>query len=201
MGYSVVDKRSGESNIAFLRRVSSYYAGSKWANEEQGIDYHILQMMNGREGAYGVLQATTRATGKAICTGFVVAVETIKGQGHYRFRDESEEPCVAFMPERLLKKLTPVDELPYAAREKHLTRVWRERCAQHWARKAALRPGVVFTVPAPGFAFGPQKQVTTFKVEDPAKRLFIGNPGTAEQFRCQLSLHLVDVMDFTVQQA
>jgi hypothetical protein len=197
MGYSSHKKLKGESHLRLLRRTGSYFVGSTWAGPTPNLEHRIIALQPGRCGVYGIIRVTDSSTGTEYQFGLVIKVESIGGDTLYKAMAEMDGPVLAHMPEKLFRRLTPVDQLPLPERDRSNCTAWRARCQQLIDTRNALRGGVRFTV-AEGVSFGPGRLITEFQVIDPRSRLFLANPGTAAEFRAKLSLDAVDELEFEV---
>lgn len=197
MGWTSNKKLKGESHLRFLRRTGSYFVGSKWPGPTPGLEYHVIALQPGRGGVYGIIRMTDSTNDTEYQFGVVVKVETIGGDTLYKVMTEMDGPVLAHMPEKLLRRLTPVDQLPLPAQDLQNCRGWRGRCQTVIDNRKALRPGVRFTT-SKGISVGQAGPVSEFAVENLTARIFVANPGTAAAFRVQLSIECVDELEFTV---
>ena len=119
-------------------------------------DTHTLQSLDGaRVGntVYIAVKSTDKKTGRDVVFAGVILISNTKKHGFgYKDMDEGMGPCECACPERIMRLLTPTDDLPnrrYAAD-------WRARVAarksakrQHRERYKLLRIGSVVTLPTP----------------------------------------------------
>lgn len=197
MGWTSNKKLRGESHLRFLRRTSSYYVGAKWPGETPELEYQVTALQPGRGGVYGIIRLTDSSRNIECQFGLVIQFETLRGDTQFKQMTEMDGPVLSHMPEKLFRRLTPVDQLPFPAKDIEHCRDWRARCQKLIDNRNALRPGVRFTT-WEGIPFGNSGSVTNFEVQDLTSRIFMANPGTPNAFRVRLSLNCIDELNFTV---
>jgi hypothetical protein len=196
MGSTVSRKLAGETNVRFLRRIGGHFVGAKWPGASPGEEVETVALQAGRGGVYGVLRVTDSIKKTEYCFARIIKVETRGGDTEYKTMTECDVPDLAHMPEKLFRLLTPADQLSFGADDIRRCKEWRARCQKLLDNKAALKLGVRFTVPK-GIVFG-SGRVSEFMVENPSIRMFVANPGTPQQFRCQFSHETLDNLEMSV---
>lgn len=190
-------KRAGESNIQYLRRSSRYFVGSFWEDKEGG-EFRVLKLQVGRGGAYGLLEYTKPAAKRTCVMALVLQMKTSRGDTQIKAFSDLDGPNMISMPEALLNQLTYVDPLDFSADQIRRSTEWRAKCRKALTNRAELaRPGVKFTT-TPPMSFGASGSCDEFEVENLDARIFVGNPGTPERFRCRMSAESLDNLSFTV---
>lgn len=188
----------GETALQFLRRNADYYVGATWPGKHPGQEYKVVALKAGRGGAYGVLEMTDAQAETVLYSAIIIRMETRGGETAWRVMGEGDGPGLDHMPEALLRRLSPVNQLPGDLAELERCRAWRARCQKQIDKKKALAAqGVRFSVPE-GILFQSSKRAYEFEVENLTARLFVANPDTPDRFRCRLTADCLDRIDVVV---
>jgi hypothetical protein len=110
----------------------------------------VLAAARGGNTVYLALKSTDKGTGRSFVTAIVILISNTRQHGFgYKDMDESMGPHQCACPNRLMRLLSPVADLPhpgYAAE-------WRARVAAHHnaaaalrTKRASLRPGSIVTL-------------------------------------------------------
>jgi len=118
---------------------------------------------------YLAAKVTDKATDTAYTTAYVILFKNSQKDGFgYKDMSETMGPCEASAPDRLLAKLSPVDDLPSHPEARAWAQKWRTACVEGRKAKAtarkmsdALKAGDVIRTAAP-LSFG-SKSFQTFK--------------------------------------
>jgi hypothetical protein len=147
MGWTVTERRKGESLAAFFRE---RFRADSPTQRGQLLDLAAVQ----RTTAYGAYELTDKATNVSRVMAVVVLLRYTNarhGNFAYKDMDESMDPDAIACPRRIFEQLTP---LPMAqpGDDAHAgARSWRTRVQRWLETREALRPGVQVTF-SPGLA-------------------------------------------------
>ena len=138
---------------------------------------------------YMALRCAEKATGKAFVLAAVILFSNTRKDGFgYKDMDETMGPCACACPERIMRLLSPVEEIPnpsYAAD-------WRARVAAHHqaaaakrAKRARLEPGCIVTLPRPA-SFRDGITASVFRMRFRQRRTPVFEPVDRPGFLCRL---------------
>jgi hypothetical protein len=131
--------------VAYLRAKYNY-----------DCDTHTLQSLDGaRVGAtvYLAVKSTIKETGRSYVFAAVILISNTKKDGFgYKDMEESMGPCECACPERIMRLLSPIADLPHPGYAPE----WRARVAartlnryRQRERRRSLRVGSTVTLPTP----------------------------------------------------
>ena len=118
-------------------------------------DTHTLQTLDGarvRNTVYLAVRSTEKKTGGTFVFAAVILISNTKKSGFgYKDMDESMGPCQCDCPERIIRRLSPIADIPNPS----YTAEWRARVAarhdeqrQRRQRRKSLSVGTIVTLPA-----------------------------------------------------
>lgn len=199
MGYSAVNVTPGQSKLELLKNHAMLYVGRQTSNELARET--ILDLVSGAGGVYGIVERFEHPTGRTFRYALIVITitSTKAGQFSWRLFDEFSCPRITSMPERLLNKLTPIEELKdmHELSEQSLSyaRQWRRDCTNEANRKKLLVDGNVIVFENPlsfTLSTGPVK-ASRFTVRKDGRLLrFTAHPEGRPSFDCKLSRFALD---------
>lgn len=192
MGWTSVRDNRRSSALEMLEQHSSFYKGNSWTNKlpdgTKTREMLVEHMATGLGGVYGVLKVTDFATDEVYRMALVILVDRRGGEFYWKEMSEKEGPNVCFMPERLFRKLTPLDNFPRDSSWDY-ARDWRERVQKYLARKKlVVKPGDILKFPSPLTFQRNKKSVTLFQVSEwGKKKRFTALCDDGSSFLCRLS--------------
>jgi hypothetical protein len=151
---------------------------------------------------YMAVKSTDKATGQFYVTAAVVLISNSRKHGFgYKDMDESMGPCECACPDRIMRLLSPVEDLPhrgYAAE-------WRARVAAHKqvvaaqkAKRASLLPGCIVTLEHE-VSFRDGTTATTFRLRYLQRRTPVFEPVDRPGFLCRLHAATIAAATITSQ--
>jgi hypothetical protein len=138
---------------------------------------------------YMAVKCTDKATGKYFVTAAVILISNTQKHGFgYKDMTESMGPCECACPDRIMRLLSPVEDLPYPG----YAAQWRARVAAHkqaaaaqTAVRASLVPGCLVTLErAVSFRGGTTAKV--FRLRYLQRRTPVFEPVDRPGFLCRL---------------
>ena len=127
------------------------YLIDRYTHDGERSLHQVLAAARVANTVYMAIKYTEKATGKSFVFAAVILVSNTREHGFgYKDMDETMGPCECACPDRIMRLLSPVADIPnpsYAAD-------WRARVAAHKQAAAALRakrkrlqPGSIATLP------------------------------------------------------
>jgi hypothetical protein len=141
MGWTVTERRKGESLEAFFRK---RLRADSPTQQCQLLDLAVVQ----RTTAYGAYEITDKATGASRVVAVVLLLRYPNGaHGNFAYKDmdESMDPDAIACPPRIFERLTPLPAAGPGGDAHAGARSWRARVQRWLDARAALRPGVQVT--------------------------------------------------------
>jgi len=153
---------------------------------------HIGQVLDAaRVGStvYMAIRSIEKATGTSFVFAAVILISNTQKNGFgYKDMTETMGPCECACPERIMRLLSPVEDIPnpsYAAE-------WRARVAAHHAaarevraKKARLQPGCIVTLDR-AVSFPGGMTATAFRLRSMRRRTPIFEPIDRPGYLCRL---------------
>jgi hypothetical protein len=176
------EKLRHETPVQYITREFTHASGTQHAT--------VLDAAAVRGAIYAAIRNTDTETGKSYVFAAVVLFKNNERDGFgYKGMDEAMGPCEVDCPDRIMRQLSPVEDIPnpgYAAD-------WRARvAAARMARKHAaerlgkLSPGDRIRLPAPAHFRKSGITADSFVVIAMHKRTPIFTPVAHPTFRCRL---------------
>jgi len=149
----------------------------------------VLAAARAGSTVYMAVRSTEKATGAAFVFAAVILISNTRKDGFgYKDMDETMGPSECACPERIMRLLSPVGDIPnpgYAAD-------WRARGAAHHAsarelraKRASLEPGCTVTLPAP-VSFPGGVTAAAFRLCHVRRRTPVFEPVGRPGFPCRL---------------
>ena len=121
-------------------------------NDHDGEHFNNRVLAATRVGntVYMALRCMEKATGKSFVLAAVVLISNTRKHGFgYKDMDETMGPCECACPDRIMRLLSPVEDIPnpsYAAEWRARVAAHKEAAAEQRRKRAALRPGSIVTL-------------------------------------------------------
>lgn len=150
MGWLFYHKPRGEKLADHFRK--------KIECDNESLTYRALDVASTRSAVYAALEVTKKDTGRRYVTALVFLIKYIpRDKDGYNFgykdMEESMGPYESECPERILKLLSPVEEIwPEPCSGRQYAAEWRARCQARVARRKtalAVKPGTTIRFEKP----------------------------------------------------
>ena len=183
MGWLVHDEKlSHETPVQYVTREFTHTSGRRQAT--------VLDAAAVRGTIYAAIRNTDTETGKSYVFCAVILFKNNKRDGFgYKAMDECMGPCEVDCPDRIMRKLSPIEDIP----DPSFAADWRARvAAAKAARKNAacrlgkLSPGDRIHLPTAAYFTKSGISADTFVVTAIEKRTPIFTPVAQPTFRCRL---------------
>jgi Domain of unknown function (DUF6927) len=153
---------------------------------------HTLQTLDGarvRNTVYLAVRSTDKKTGRSLVFAAVILISNTKKSGFgYKDMDEGMGPCECACPQRIIRLLSPIADLPHP----RYTAEWRARVAayhdeqrQHRKRCTSLSVGTILTLRT-ATRFSDGITASEFRVAHFRRRTPIFEPVDRPGFLCRL---------------
>lgn len=165
-------------------RSAKEYFLQEWQQEEDSHRILDIAIVNFREAYMAMQCKNTGQITAAVCL-LHRAPKDYYNFG-YKSMDEFCGPCVYNCPERILKLLSPLDEVTSCEQSKERATNWREGCQEIINRRKLWNKGGVVQLGNP-LLFGGQFKTEYFRKEG-RKTIAIVNYGTPDQREVQVRI-------------
>lgn len=140
MGWLYTNKSRQQTVMDFFKKELGYDREDK---SGEVLDCAVVNLRT----AYLAYRVTNKETGRTFVIGAVCLIHFCKGYHNFGYKDMDETmgPYVARCPERILRQLSPLDQIePHYGSSYHNARKWRKACRDAIARRkevSALKVG------------------------------------------------------------
>lgn len=152
--------------------------------------WHVLAAARVANTVYMAVKSTDKATQESYVFAAVILISNTKKRGFgYKDMDESVGPCQCDCPDRIMRLLTPIADLPnpgYAAAWRALVEARKNAKRQQRERRRSLRVGSIVTLPTAA-SFRGGYSASRFRVVYFWGRTPVFEAGDPPTFRCRLT--------------
>jgi hypothetical protein len=182
--------------------VAHLTAKCNYDNERRTL--HVLAAARVANTVYMAIKSTDKATGESYVFAAVILISNTKKHGFgYKDMDESVGPCQCDCPDRIMRLLTPIADLPNSGHAAD----WRARVEarnnakrQQRERRQSLRVASIVTLPAAA-CFRGGFTASRFRVAYFWGRTPVFEAGDPPTFRCRLSAAMLAAATIAAPQA
>ena len=165
------------------------YLTDKFTYDGERHTLRVLAAARASNTVYMAIRSTEKATGGSYVFAAVILISNTKKDGFgYKDMDETMGPCECACPQRIIRLLTPIAELPnpgYAAAWRARVAAYHENRHRQRARRAALTLGAIVKLPQPA-RFADGATASEFRVSGFRGRAPIFESVDHPGFRCRL---------------
>ncbi len=123
------------------------YLTDKFDHDGERYANRVLAAARVGNTVYMAVRCTEKATGNPFVLAAVILISNTRKHGFgYKDMDETMGPCECACPDRIMRLLSPVEDIPnpsYAAEWRTRVAAWKEAAAAARAKRASLRPGSI----------------------------------------------------------
>lgn len=165
------------------------YLTAKYNHDDTEYTRRVLAAARSGNTVYMALRITVRATGASFVLAVVILISNTREHGFgYKDMTETMGPCACACPDRIMRLLSPVADLPnpgYAAAWRARVAARKQAAAELRTKRARLRPGGIVTLERE-VSFGDGTAAAVFRVSFFQGRTPIFEPVNRPGFRCRL---------------
>jgi hypothetical protein len=127
------------------------YLINRYTHDGERSLHQVLAAARVANTVYMAIKYTDKATGKSFVFAAVILISNTRKHGFgYKDMDETMGPCECACPERIMRLLSPVADIPnpsYAADWRTRVAARKQADAELRRKRASLQPGSIATLP------------------------------------------------------
>ena len=165
------------------------YLTNQFTHDGESRASRVLGAARVANTVYMAVKVTEKATGRSYVFAAVILISNTRKNGFgYKDMDETMGPCACACPDRIMRLLSPVEDIPnpsYAA-------AWRARVATHKtanaevrAKRKTLQPGSIVTLEC-AVTFRDGTTASTFRMRFVRRKTPVFEPIDRPGFWCRL---------------
>ena len=126
------------------------YLTAQYNHDSEHRVYRVLAAARAASTVYMAIESADKATGESFVLAAVILISNTRKHGFgYKDMVETMGPCECACPDRIMRLLSPVTDLPdpgYAAAWRASVAAHRKAAAELRTKRASLRPGCIVTL-------------------------------------------------------
>jgi hypothetical protein len=178
------------------------YLTDQFTHTSEQRTNRVLDAARVANTVYMAVECTDKATGKSFVLAAVILISNTRKHGFgYKDITETMGPCECACPDRIMRLLSPVTEIPkpsYAADWRARVAAHKKAAAELRTKRASLRPGSIVTLER-AVSFRDGTAASVFRMRFVQRKTPIFEPVDRPGFLCRL--RAADLAAATITQA